>query len=70
MGAGEFIVGTITILAKAKSVVSAGQKIYSSQLDYLADRTGDEVARYLSQYAAQEGWIPRKNAKSVRLAAN
>ncbi|MBV8450667.1 MAG: DUF4410 domain-containing protein [Deltaproteobacteria bacterium] len=70
MGVGELFVGTITILAKAKGGVSTGQKIYSSQIDHLASRTGDEVARYLSQYAAQEGWIPRENAQSVRLAAD
>ena len=49
MGVGELFVGTITILAKAKGGVSTGQKIYSSQIDHLASRTGDEVARYLSQ---------------------
>jgi hypothetical protein len=70
MGVGELFVGPITILAKAKDTVSIGQKIYSSQIDHLAGRTGDEVARYLSQYAAQEGWIPRESAQSVRLAAD
>jgi hypothetical protein len=70
LGVGELFVGTITMLAKAKGVASSGEKIYSSQLDHLASRTGDEVARYLSQYAAKEGWIPRENAKSVRLAAD
>ena len=70
LGAGEFLLGTITILAKAKGVVSSGEKIYSSQIDHLAIKSGDEVVRYISQYAAQEGWIPRKDAKSVKLAAN
>jgi len=70
MGVGALFVGTITILAKAKDGVSTGQKIYSSQIDHLAGRTGDEVARYLSQYAAHEGWIPRERPQSVRLAAN
>lgn len=69
MGAGELFIGTITIFAKAKGAASTGEKIYSSQLDHLASRTGDEVARYLSQYAAQEGWILREDAESVRLAA-
>jgi len=27
------------------------------------------VGRYLSQYSAEEGWIPQHRAKSVRLAA-
>ena len=67
---GEFFIGPITALSEAKDVASSGQKIYSSQIEFLAGKTGDEVARYLSQYAAEEGWIPRKRAKSVRLAAD
>jgi hypothetical protein len=70
LGVGELFIGTITVLAKAKAAVSGGQKIYSSQIDHLASRTGDEVARYLSQYAAHEGWIPQEHAKSVKLAAD
>lgn len=70
LGVGEFFIGSITMLAKVKGAVSGGEKIYSSQLDHLAGRTGDEIADYLSQYAAKEGWIPQQNAKSVRLAAD
>jgi hypothetical protein len=69
LGVGELFIGPITALSKVKDTASTGQKIYSSQIDYLAGRTGDEVARYLSQYAAQEGWIPRERAQSVTLAA-
>lgn len=70
LGMGELFIGTITTIAKAKGVASGGQKIYSSQIDYLASRTGEEVVRYFSQYAAREGWIPPERAKSVKLAAN
>jgi hypothetical protein len=70
VGFGELFIGPITALSEAKDVASSGRKIYSSQIDYLASKTGDEVARYLSQYAAEKGWIPRKRAKSVRLAAD
>jgi hypothetical protein len=70
LGVGELFVGPITVLSKAKDLASTGQKIYSSQLEHLTSRTGDEVARYLSQYAAEEGWISRDRAKSVRLAAD
>jgi hypothetical protein len=69
LGVGQLVIGTITVLGKGKAAVSGGQKIYSSQIDHLAGRTGDEVARYLSQYAAYEGWIPQEHAQSVRLAA-
>ena len=70
LGVGELFMGPITALSEAKDVASSGQKIYSSQIEHLASRTGDEVARYLSQYAEGEGWIPRERAKSVRLAVD
>jgi hypothetical protein len=69
MGVGQLFIGPIRLISMVKDAVSTGQKIYSSQMDHLAGRTGDQVARYLSQYAAQEGWIPRKHAESGRLAA-
>jgi hypothetical protein len=69
LGVGELVLGPITGLREAKNLASGGQKIYSTQIDRLASKTGDQVARYLSQYSAEEGWIPRDRAKSVRLAA-
>jgi uncharacterized protein DUF4410 len=70
LGVGELFIGPITTLSKVKDTASTGQKIYSSQIDHLAGRTGDEVARYLSQYGAHEGWIPRERVQSVRIAAD
>jgi len=69
LGVGELVLGPITGLREAKNAATGGQKIYSTQIDRLASKTGDQVARYLSQYSAEEGWIPRDRAKSVRLAA-
>jgi Domain of unknown function (DUF4410) len=68
MGFGELVLGPITAITAIEDAVSSGQKIYSSQIEYLANETSDQVARYLSQYAAQEDWIPRSKAKSVHLA--
>jgi Domain of unknown function (DUF4410) len=68
MGVGEFFIGPITAISEGKDIASSGLTIYSTQIDYLAGKTGDQVARYLSQYAAKEGWIPQQRAKSVRLA--
>jgi Domain of unknown function (DUF4410) len=65
---GEFLLGPITIIAAVEDAVSSGQKIYVSQIDYLAAETGDQVARYLSQYATLEHWIPRNKARPVHLA--
>ncbi|HZC47142.1 MAG TPA: DUF4410 domain-containing protein [Candidatus Acidoferrum sp.] len=69
MGVGELALGPITMFQAVQNVASSGQKIYSSQIDYLAGETSDQVTRYLSQYAAVEGWIPKSKAKSVHLAS-
>jgi hypothetical protein len=64
-GAGELFVGPITLLTGMEQALSSGQKLYVSQIDYLADESGDEVANFLSQYAAAEGWIVPRNAGRV-----
>lgn len=69
MGFGELFLGPITLIAGIGDAVSSGQKIYVSQIDYLAGETSDQVARYLSQYAATEGWIPQSKAKRVHLVS-
>ncbi|WP_331584014.1 DUF4410 domain-containing protein [Candidatus Binatus sp.] len=69
MGFGELVLGPITAITAIEDAASSGQKIYSSQIEYLANETSDQVARYLSQYAAQEDWISRRKAKSVHLAS-
>ncbi|MGO9454914.1 MAG: DUF4410 domain-containing protein [Candidatus Binataceae bacterium] len=69
MGFGELFLGPITLIAGIEDAVSSGQKIYSSQIEYLSSESGDQVARYLSQYSASEGWIPWNKAKSVHLAS-
>jgi hypothetical protein len=69
IGAGEFLLGPITAITVVEDVASSGQKIYSSQMEYLAGKTAGQVANYLSQYSADEGWIPQSKAKSVKLAA-
>jgi Domain of unknown function (DUF4410) len=69
MGFGEMFLGPITLIAGIENAVSSGQKIYSSQIEYLSSESGDQVAGYLSQYSAAEGWIPRNKAKSVHLTS-
>ena len=68
MGVGELMLGPIKLITAIKDAASSGQKIYSSQIEYLAGKTADQVAAYLSQYFADEGWIPRNQAKSVKFA--
>jgi len=69
IGFGELFLGPITLISTIEDTLSSGQKIYSSQIEYLSSESGDQVARYLSQYSAAEGWIPRNKAKSVQLVS-
>jgi len=70
MGFGFFFIGPITMLSSIGDAAAAGQKIYSTQMDVLAAKTGDQIARYLSQYSADQGWIPPSKAKSVNLVTD
>ena len=70
MPLGVFLIGPITVLSTVKDTVLTGQKIYSTQMEYLASETGDQISYYLSQYAADESWIPGYKAKSVDLVAD
>jgi hypothetical protein len=69
MGAVEFLIGPATARTAVEDAASSGQKIYSSQTECLAGEAAGQVANYLSQYSAGEGWIPWCKAKSVKLAA-
>jgi hypothetical protein len=70
MPLGVFLIGPITVLSTVGDAVSTGQKIYSTKMEYLACETGDQISNYLSQYAADEVWIPGYKAKSVNLVAH
>jgi len=67
MPLGVFLVGPVTAMSTLENTASTGQKIYSSEIEYLAAETGDQVGRYLSQYSAEESWIPA--GKSATLVA-
>ena len=70
MGFGVFFIGPITALTALEEAASTGQKIYSTEMDYLASETGDQIADYLLQYSADESWIPANKAKSVNLVTD
>ena len=65
---GMFLIGPITTITAINDTLSTGQKIYSSQIEYLAGETGKQIAGYVSQYAAAEHWIPQNEAKQVNVA--
>jgi hypothetical protein len=72
VGIGGFVVAPLTIFKAVSDAISdaisGSWKIYNSQIDYLASETGEQVAYYLSQYAAAEHWIPQNKAERVHVA--
>ncbi|HUA34440.1 MAG TPA: DUF4410 domain-containing protein [Candidatus Binataceae bacterium] len=67
MGFGEFFLGPVTLIAALDDAASSGQKFYASQIDYLSGETAIQIANYISQYSANEGWIVPSKAGSVKL---
>lgn len=67
---GVFIIGPITLFSTVEDAASSGEKIYTTQIDYLARETGDEIAGYLSQYSADQCWITASKARSVNLVTD
>jgi hypothetical protein len=65
-----FLIGPITVFSAVRNAASTGGQIYSTQMEYLAGETGDQISNYLSQYSANESWIPWSKAKSVNLVSH
>ncbi len=68
LGIGQIALAPVTVFKGIKDAASGGMKVYSSQVSYLANETGDQVARYLSQYAAAEHWIAQDKARRPHFA--
>jgi len=67
MGAGAAAQGAVTGGMVAANVAMGGVKAYKSEVDQLAGQTADKVAQFLSQFFAQEGWIPPDRVKKPLL---
>jgi uncharacterized protein DUF4410 len=57
MGAGAVATGGATLAGGAAAGGVAGAKAYVGRVNYLADKTADQVNAYLSHYFAGQGWI-------------
>lgn len=68
MGAGAAAQGGATAGMAVANAGMAGGKMYTSQVEYLSDKTADQVVAYLSQYFAQQGWITPDQAQKVKLS--
>jgi hypothetical protein len=71
MGAGAVATGGVTAAGAAASGGIAGGKVYLGRVDYLADKTADQVNAYMSHYFAEQGWISpdKAQAQDVNIAA-
>ena len=63
MGAGAVATGGATLAGGAAAGGVAGGKAYLGRVNYLADKTADQVNAYLSHYFAQQGWISAEKAQ-------
>jgi len=70
MGAGAVATGGATLAGAAAAGGVAGGKAYLGRVNYLADKTADQVNAYLSHYFAEQGWISsdKVHTEKVNLA--
>jgi hypothetical protein len=66
LGAGAVVQGGVTAgMAVANAAVS-GVKTYKSDVARMAAASGDQVARYLSEFFAKQGWIRPDQVRKAR----
>jgi hypothetical protein len=68
MGAGAAAQGGATAGMAVANAGLAGGKMYTSQTEYLSDKTADQVVAYLSQYFAQQGWISPDQVQKAKVS--
>jgi hypothetical protein len=64
MGAGAVVTGGATAAGTAAAGGISGGKAYLGRVNYLADKTADQVNAYLSHYFAEQGWISADKARA------
>ena len=64
MGAGAVATGGATVAGTAAAGGISGGKAYLGRVNYLADKTADQVNAYLSHYCAEQGWISADKARA------
>jgi len=64
MGAGAVVTGGATAAGTAAAGGISGGKAYLGRVNYLAEKTADQVNAYLSNYFAEQGWISADKARA------
>jgi len=68
LGAGAAVQGGVTAGMVIGNAALTGVKAYRSEVERMAGYSGDQVARYLSEFFAQHGWIRQDQVKKARIA--
>ena len=68
LGAGAAVQGSVTAGTVVANTAIEGVKTYKSDVAQMAASSGDQVVRYLSEFFAQQGWIPGDKVRKARVA--
>ena len=68
LGAGAVATGAVSATSAAAAGGLAGVKAHQSSLGALTDKAAEEIAAYLSQYFAKQGWISPDKAQVPKFA--
>ena len=67
LGAGAVAQGGVTAGMAVANAASSGAKTYKSDVTRMAAASGDQVARYLSEFFAKQGWIRPDQVRKARI---
>jgi len=68
LGAGAVAQGGVTAGMAVANATASGVKTYNSDVARMAAESGDQVARYLSEFFAKQGWIRPDQVRKARIA--
>ena len=66
MAAGAVVAGGVTAGMVVANTAVSGVKTYNSDVARMAASSGDQVARYLSEFFAKQGWIRPDQVRKAR----
>ena len=67
LGAGAVVQGGVTAGMVVANATVSGVKTYKSDVARMAAASGDQVARYLSEFFAKQGWIRQNQVRKARM---
>ena len=67
LGAGAVVTGGVSAGMVVANAAVSGVKTYKSDIARMAAGSGDQVARYLSEFFAKQGWIRADQVRKARM---